>query len=216
MAQPAGPFHVLRTRTGRFLCYCGPDGTVYVTDAMEVWAGELGGCPALGFRCPPEELGAMLSPEKNAARSQQLFLPGRHCQGHLPCSCNLLSSPSWRLLVLYPCALLDTLECPQLWLLAATHCPGALPGKAGAGLSVVALRVSGMLRSKAGHCQPQKEGRLCCASRLEAVVDPWLLLGEEAMSGPFLPSVACWSCQAGLLEAPPGHGGTGRAARAPR
>ncbi|XP_053852366.1 protein PAXX isoform X3 [Vidua macroura] len=60
MAQPAGPFHVLRTRTGRFLCYCGPDGTVYVTDAMEVWAGELGGCPALGFRCPPEELGAML------------------------------------------------------------------------------------------------------------------------------------------------------------
>ncbi|XP_053817894.1 protein PAXX isoform X8 [Vidua chalybeata] len=75
MAEPAGPFHVLRTRTGRFLCYCGPDGTVYVTDAMEVWAGELGGCPALGFRCPPEDLGAMLSPEKNAARSQQLFLP---------------------------------------------------------------------------------------------------------------------------------------------
>ncbi|XP_053817891.1 protein PAXX isoform X6 [Vidua chalybeata] len=60
MAEPAGPFHVLRTRTGRFLCYCGPDGTVYVTDAMEVWAGELGGCPALGFRCPPEDLGAML------------------------------------------------------------------------------------------------------------------------------------------------------------
>ncbi|XP_053817887.1 protein PAXX isoform X2 [Vidua chalybeata] len=242
---------------------------------MEVWAGELGGCPALGFRCPPEDLGAMLraalghgaaalslgpgsatlrlpeepqcpalalaqlpaaearsqlqalvfgmagciesmerrleavetlasscSPEKNAARSQQLFLPGRHCQGHLPCSCNLLSSPSWRLLVLYPCALLDTLECPQLWLLAATHCPGALPGKAGAGLSVVALRVSGMLRSKAGHCQPQKEGRLCCASRLEAVVDPWLLLGEEAMSGPFLPSVAAGPARLGSWRLP--------------
>nr|XP_026652163.1 protein PAXX isoform X3 [Zonotrichia albicollis] len=60
MAEPAGPFHVLRTGTGRFLCYCGPDGAVYVTDAMEVWAGELGGCPALGFRCPPEEHGAML------------------------------------------------------------------------------------------------------------------------------------------------------------
>ncbi|XP_039939413.2 protein PAXX [Hirundo rustica] len=27
---------------------------------MEVWTGELGGCPALGCRCPPEEHGAML------------------------------------------------------------------------------------------------------------------------------------------------------------
>ncbi|XP_072792843.1 protein PAXX [Taeniopygia guttata] len=60
MAELAGPFRVLRTGTGRFLCYCGPGGTVYVTDAMEVWAGELGGCSALGCRCPPEELGAML------------------------------------------------------------------------------------------------------------------------------------------------------------
>ncbi|XP_059721274.1 protein PAXX isoform X1 [Haemorhous mexicanus] len=60
MAEPAGPFHVLRSGTGRFLCYCGPDGVVYVTDAMEVWAGELGGCPALGSRCPPAEHGAML------------------------------------------------------------------------------------------------------------------------------------------------------------
>lgn len=135
-----------------------------------------------------ETLASSCSPEKNTAQSQQLFLPGRHCQGHLSCSCNILSSPSWRLLVLYPCALQDTLECPHLWLLAATCCPGALPGRAG--LSVVALRVSGMLRSKAGHCQPQKEGRLSCASRLEAVVYPWLLLGEEVKSGPFLPSVA--------------------------
>ncbi|XP_053817890.1 protein PAXX isoform X5 [Vidua chalybeata] len=191
MAEPAGPFHVLRTRTGRFLCYCGPDGTVY------------GARRRTSARCSAvETLASSCSPEKNAARSQQLFLPGRHCQGHLPCSCNLLSSPSWRLLVLYPCALLDTLECPQLWLLAATHCPGALPGKAGAGLSVVALRVSGMLRSKAGHCQPQKEGRLCCASRLEAVVDPWLLLGEEAMSGPFLPSVAAGPARLGSWRLP--------------
>ncbi|KAM4760991.1 protein PAXX isoform 2-T2 [Cyanocitta cristata] len=60
MAEPVGPFHVLRAGTGRFLCYCGPDGAVYVTDAMEVWAGELGDCPALGCRCSPEEHGAML------------------------------------------------------------------------------------------------------------------------------------------------------------
>lgn len=82
-----------------------------------------------------------------------------------------------------------------------------------AGLSVVALRVSGVLRSKPGHCQPQKEGKLCCASRLEAVVDPWLLLGEKAKFGPFLHSGDCWSCQAGLPEVSPG--GTGRAVRAP-
>lgn len=28
MAEPAGPFHLLRAGTGRFLCYCGPDGAV--------------------------------------------------------------------------------------------------------------------------------------------------------------------------------------------
>ncbi|XP_063265330.1 protein PAXX isoform X6 [Prinia subflava] len=60
MAEPAGPFHLLRARTGRFLCYCGRDGAVYVTDAVEVWAGELGACLALGCRCSPEEHGAML------------------------------------------------------------------------------------------------------------------------------------------------------------
>ncbi|XP_039417590.1 protein PAXX isoform X3 [Corvus cornix cornix] len=60
MAEPVGPFHLLRAAPGRFLCYCGPDGAVYVTDAMEVWAGELGDGPALGCRCPPEEHGAML------------------------------------------------------------------------------------------------------------------------------------------------------------
>ncbi|XP_063265324.1 protein PAXX isoform X2 [Prinia subflava] len=190
MAEPAGPFHLLRARTGRFLCYCGRDGAVYVTDAVEVWAGELGACLALGCRCSPEEHGAMLraalghggaalslgpgsatlrlpeeprcpalalaqlpaaearsqlqalifgmagrieslerrleavetlasscSPEKNAVQSQQLFLPGRHCQGHLPWSCSLLSSPPWRLLVLYPCALQDILSalCCGCW-----------------------------------------------------------------------------------------------------
>ncbi|XP_071673330.1 protein PAXX isoform X2 [Patagioenas fasciata] len=52
MAEPAGPFHLLRAGPGRFLCYCrpgpGPGGTVYVTDALEVWAGELGARPPLG------------------------------------------------------------------------------------------------------------------------------------------------------------------------
>ncbi|XP_032933668.1 protein PAXX isoform X1 [Catharus ustulatus] len=60
MAEATGPFYLLRAGTGRFLCYWGPGGTVYVTDATEVWAGELGGCLALGCRCPPEEHGAML------------------------------------------------------------------------------------------------------------------------------------------------------------
>ncbi|XP_016157963.1 PREDICTED: protein PAXX isoform X6 [Ficedula albicollis] len=60
MAEPTGPFYLLRAGTGQFLCYWGSDGTVYVTDAVEVWAGEFGGCPALAGRCPPEEHGAML------------------------------------------------------------------------------------------------------------------------------------------------------------
>ncbi|KAM6110469.1 LOW QUALITY PROTEIN: protein PAXX [Pterocles gutturalis] len=60
MAEPAGPFHLLRAGPGRYLCYCGPDGTVYVTDALEVWAGELGTRPPLGCRCQPEEHGTKL------------------------------------------------------------------------------------------------------------------------------------------------------------
>ncbi|XP_071673334.1 protein PAXX isoform X5 [Patagioenas fasciata] len=64
MAEPAGPFHLLRAGPGRFLCYCrpgpGPGGTVYVTDALEVWAGELGARPPLGCRCPPGEHGTKL------------------------------------------------------------------------------------------------------------------------------------------------------------
>ncbi|NWU48414.1 PAXX protein, partial [Dromas ardeola] len=51
MAEPAGPFHLLQAGPGRYLCYCrpgpGPGGTVYVTDALEVWAGELGARPPL-------------------------------------------------------------------------------------------------------------------------------------------------------------------------
>ncbi|NXL67770.1 PAXX protein, partial [Chordeiles acutipennis] len=54
MAEPAGPFHLLQAGPGRYLCYCcpgpgpGPGGTVYVTDALEVWAAELGARPPLG------------------------------------------------------------------------------------------------------------------------------------------------------------------------
>ncbi|NXL50384.1 PAXX protein, partial [Podilymbus podiceps] len=55
MAEPAGPFHLLRAGPGRYLCYCrpgsGPGGTVYVTDALEVWAGELGARLPLGCVC---------------------------------------------------------------------------------------------------------------------------------------------------------------------
>lgn len=141
-----------------------------------------------------ETLASSCSPEKNATRTQQLFLPGRHCQGHLPWSCNLLPSP-WRLLVLYPCALQDILSA-----LGCGCCLGTFSGRAG--LSMVALSVSGMLRSKTGHCQPQKKGRLCCASRLEAVADPWLLLREEAKFGSLLPSVAAGPARLGSWRLP--------------
>ncbi|XP_075026266.1 protein PAXX isoform X3 [Calonectris borealis] len=64
MAEPTGPFHLLQAGPGRYLCYCcpgpGPGGTVYVTDALEVWAGELGARPPLGCRCQPEEHGTKL------------------------------------------------------------------------------------------------------------------------------------------------------------
>ncbi|KAM6372416.1 protein PAXX isoform 2-T2 [Pluvialis apricaria] len=162
MAEPAGPFHLLQDGPARYLCYCrpgpGPGGTVYVTDAVEVWAGELGARPPLGGRCLPEEHGTKLrealgrgvaslslgegkatlqlreeaqctaldlfklpiaearsqvqalvfgmaghienlerrlevvemlasscSPEKNAVRSQQLFLPGKQLPGGTSC-----------------------------------------------------------------------------------------------------------------------------------
>ncbi|XP_049689239.1 protein PAXX isoform X4 [Accipiter gentilis] len=64
MAEPAGPFHLLQAGPGRYLCYCrpgpGPGGTFYVTDALEVWAGELSVRPPLGCRCRPEEHGTKL------------------------------------------------------------------------------------------------------------------------------------------------------------
>ncbi|XP_037256289.1 protein PAXX isoform X4 [Falco rusticolus] len=60
MAEPAGPFRLLRDGPRRYLCYCGPGGTVYVTDALEVWAGELDARPPLDCRCQPEEHGTEL------------------------------------------------------------------------------------------------------------------------------------------------------------
>ncbi|KAM6192820.1 LOW QUALITY PROTEIN: protein PAXX [Sarcoramphus papa] len=64
MAEPAGAFHLLQAGPDRYLCYCrpgpSPGGTVYVTDALEVWAGELGARPPLGCRCQPEEHGTKL------------------------------------------------------------------------------------------------------------------------------------------------------------
>ncbi|XP_055674211.1 protein PAXX isoform X4 [Falco peregrinus] len=51
MAEPAGPFRLLRDGPRRYLCYCGPGGTVYVTDALEVWAGELDARPPLDCVC---------------------------------------------------------------------------------------------------------------------------------------------------------------------
>ncbi|XP_068020350.1 protein PAXX isoform X2 [Melanerpes formicivorus] len=62
MAEPAGPFRLLRAAPGRFLCYCRPGlaETVCVTDAVEVWAAELGGRPPLGCRCLPREHGTKL------------------------------------------------------------------------------------------------------------------------------------------------------------
>ncbi|XP_032304062.1 protein PAXX isoform X1 [Coturnix japonica] len=52
MAEPSGPLGVLRDGADRYICYCRPApdpgsaATVYVTDALEVWAGRLGGDPA--------------------------------------------------------------------------------------------------------------------------------------------------------------------------
>ncbi|XP_048821798.1 protein PAXX isoform X2 [Lagopus muta] len=56
MAEPSGPFAVLRDGADRYLCYCRPASgpgsaaTVYVTDALEMWAARLGGdSPEDGF-----------------------------------------------------------------------------------------------------------------------------------------------------------------------
>ncbi|NXQ95045.1 PAXX protein, partial [Sagittarius serpentarius] len=54
MAEPAAPFYLLQAGPGRYLCYCRPGpgpgaaASRSVTDALEVWAGELGARPPLG------------------------------------------------------------------------------------------------------------------------------------------------------------------------
>ncbi|XP_062471959.1 protein PAXX isoform X2 [Pezoporus occidentalis] len=90
MAEPAGPFHRLQAGSCRYLCYCGPGGSVYVTDALEVWAGGLGAPPSLGCRCQPEEHGAKLSREA-LGRGAGSLSPGEapgtlRLQGDAPCS----------------------------------------------------------------------------------------------------------------------------------
>ncbi|XP_027752737.1 protein PAXX isoform X1 [Empidonax traillii] len=76
MAEPAGPFHLLRAGPGRFLCYCRPGGAVCVTDAMEVWAADLGDCPAFGCQCPPEEHSAMLRAALGRGTAELSLGPG--------------------------------------------------------------------------------------------------------------------------------------------
>ncbi|XP_071430177.1 protein PAXX isoform X3 [Pithys albifrons albifrons] len=76
MAEPGGPFHLLQAGPGRFLCYCRPGGAVYVTDAMEVWAGDLSDCPALECRCPAEEHGAMLRAALGRGAAELSLGPG--------------------------------------------------------------------------------------------------------------------------------------------
>ncbi|XP_057266580.1 protein PAXX isoform X2 [Pezoporus wallicus] len=89
MAEPAGPFHRLQAGSCRYLCYCGPGGSVYVTDALEVWAGELGAPPSLGCRCQPEEHCAKL--REALGRGAASLSPGEargtlRLQGDAPCS----------------------------------------------------------------------------------------------------------------------------------
>ncbi|XP_062471960.1 protein PAXX isoform X3 [Pezoporus occidentalis] len=89
MAEPAGPFHRLQAGSCRYLCYCGPGGSVYVTDALEVWAGGLGAPPSLGCRCQPEEHGAKL--REALGRGAGSLSPGEapgtlRLQGDAPCS----------------------------------------------------------------------------------------------------------------------------------
>ncbi|XP_050190258.1 protein PAXX isoform X5 [Myiozetetes cayanensis] len=76
MAEPSGLFHLLRAGPGRFLCYCRPGGAVCVTDAMEVWAADLGDCPAFGCRCPPEEHSAMLRAALGRGTAELSLGPG--------------------------------------------------------------------------------------------------------------------------------------------
>ncbi|XP_035197175.1 protein PAXX isoform X1 [Oxyura jamaicensis] len=78
MAEPPGPFCVLRDGAGRYLCYCcpaagpGSAGTVYVTDALEVWAGELGARPPQG-RAPQ---GGTCLPEDGVANLREALQRG--------------------------------------------------------------------------------------------------------------------------------------------
>lgn len=78
MAEPPGPFCVLGAGPGRYLCYCcpaaglGSAGTVCVTDALDVWAGELGARPPPG-RAPQ---GGTCLPEDGVAKLREALQRG--------------------------------------------------------------------------------------------------------------------------------------------
>ncbi|XP_030900004.1 protein PAXX isoform X1 [Melopsittacus undulatus] len=89
MAEPAGPFYRLQAGSCRYLCYCQPGDSVYVTDALEVWAGAFGARPSLGCRCQPKEHGTKLREAlgRGAASLRQGEGPGTlRLQGDAPCS----------------------------------------------------------------------------------------------------------------------------------
>ncbi|XP_075628833.1 protein PAXX isoform X3 [Balearica regulorum gibbericeps] len=182
MAEPSGPFHLLRAGPGpgRYLCYCrpgpGPGGTVYVTDALEVWAGELGARPPLGCRCQPEEHGTKLREALGRGAASLSLGPGKatlQLREEARCAAlDLFKLPitearsQLQALVFgmagcvqslerrleggcQSCAhvLSRTLQVPSA--VAAVSCPAVLvplPAQKGSGLSMVPLRVSG------AHC----------------------------------------------------------------
>lgn len=85
------------------------------------------------------------SPEKNAARSQQLFLPGRQLPGGTsPSPTVCLPSLTQGLLVLCPCVLQGTLSPLRCGCCQPPHCPVPFLAQKGPGLSMVPLGVSRM------------------------------------------------------------------------
>ncbi|XP_050190254.1 protein PAXX isoform X1 [Myiozetetes cayanensis] len=157
-----------------------------------------------------ETLATSCSPQKNSAQSQQLFLPGRHCQRHLPWSC----CPAFSFLEAagpaFMCSSGHT-EYPWLWLLSGTCCPVPFLTEQGQG-SLCWL--SGYLGCS-GH-------RLVITSlRRRAVLLDWEpgqvhgSFGRGGQAWPFLTLHGCWPYMTGLLEAHPGPGGSVRADRTP-
>ncbi|XP_074702826.1 protein PAXX [Strix aluco] len=314
MAEPAGPFHLLRAGPGRYLCYClpgpGPGGTPTrwrsgprssaparrsaAAASPRSTARSSGGCRGRGDPAPgprvalsrprprrealgrgaaalslagapatlqlreeaarcsaldlvklpggearsqlqglvfgmarriesleerleaAETLASSCSPEKNTARSQQLFLPGRQLPGDTSpglaaCLPSLPQEPAGPVSTCssgHP-------ESPRLCgCCQLSRCSGAFLVQKGPGLSTVALGVSGVHCAQVG-CQAWpgrlltslQEVRLRCSSRLGAMAGPWLpaVLGEETRLGPSSPAtdggpagLGCWGLTLGM------------------